>query len=56
LAKRELPLAVQRALHVTDDDAIMTALSAIQRQTDALLRRHVDSRLLFRENLWLVKT
>jgi hypothetical protein len=50
LVKRELPLAVQRALHVTDDDPIMTALSAIQRQTDAHLRRHVDSRLLFREN------
>lgn len=28
----------------------MTALSAIQRQTDAHLRQHVDSRLLFREN------
>jgi hypothetical protein len=50
LVRRELPLTVQRALHVTDDDPTMTALSAIQRQTDAHLRQHVDSRLLFREN------
>jgi hypothetical protein len=45
-----LPLAVKRALHVSDDDPMMTALSAIQRQTDAHLREHVDSRQLFREN------
>jgi hypothetical protein len=38
LVRRELPLAVQRALHVTDDDPTMTALSAIQRQTDASWR------------------
>jgi hypothetical protein len=50
LVERELPLLVQRALHVTDDDPIMTALSAIQRQTDTHLREHVGLRLLFREN------
>jgi hypothetical protein len=50
LAKRDLPLMVRRALHVTDDDPMMTALSFIQRQTDAHLRRYVDSRLVFRES------
>jgi hypothetical protein len=47
LAKLELPIFVQRALHLTDDDPLMTALSLIQRQTDAHLRADVDSRLVF---------
>jgi hypothetical protein len=46
-----LPLAVQRKLHISDDDPIMIALSVIQRVTDAKLRDHVASRLLFRANL-----
>jgi hypothetical protein len=50
LVKLDLPLMVQRALHVSDDDPMMTALSWIQRQTDAHLRQHVESRLVFRES------
>jgi hypothetical protein len=49
LVHRELPLAVQQRFHITDDDPIMPTLSAIQRQTDAHLRQHIDSRLVFPE-------
>jgi hypothetical protein len=51
LAVPKLRLGVQRSLHLDDDDSAMAALSAIQRITDRRLREHVETRLLFRNNL-----
>lgn len=44
---RSLPLEVQRRLHLDKDDPAMAAHSAVQRETDARLIRHVVSRLVF---------
>ena len=50
LAADELPLAVQRALHISDDDPMMIGLAAIQRVTDSRLSEHISPRLIFRGN------
>jgi hypothetical protein len=51
LATPQLPLALQRALHLDDEDPAMAALSLIQRLADARLREHIETRLRFRGNL-----
>jgi len=50
VAALKFPLALQRDLHLDDEDPAAAALSAIQRITDPRLREHVEARLLFRGN------
>lgn len=51
LAAPQFPLAVQRALHLDDEDPARAVLSLVQRLADARLREHIETRLRFRGNL-----
>jgi hypothetical protein len=45
-----LPFAVQKALHLSDEDPAMAALSLVQRLADERLREHIETRFRFHDN------